>query len=719
MAGMEIMAPAGGFQSALQAFEHGADAVYFGLKEFSARAKAENFTIEQLRRLRSYADATGKRLYAALNTIIKDEELPGILHTVYELSLLGIDGIIIQDLGLFSVIHRMFPHLSVHSSTQIPAASVQAVRYLSDIGFSRVVLARELRLEEIAEIRRQCPDVELKVFIHGALCYSVSGMCLASGRLLGRSANRGECAQICRTYFSWDQRDGYYFSMKDLCAGDLITALEEIGIDSVKIEGRMKSPEYAAYTSAYYHSLVNKKRDNRLRKLADTAFSRQQSPGWMDDWKTPDIRGHHHRLTNPEFPGHTGIPAGSVFSVDHSRIGIELSEDLALHDGLQVIHTEAVPHTSKAFPVSRITDTSGKRLLNARTGSRVYINSVEGISEGMELRLVSRHDMQFKLVNEKSLPFYTEAISCRIILHETSVICNIDIPEIGLKDFRFTSGLLVDESRSPRNIEDIFRKALYTRDEQYRTCITEISVDNRTRYDDRGIFIPPRELKQLKRTLYTELEIGITQHIKRQTASLLSSPKRSSGAGILPERSSIPQDGTLIDGRYYLPLDFLDFRQAESDARMEEKIASIASAYPDAQIVVGIQHTAQIAWYRKQKGLSCYIDYYLYCANRFTLDFLLDQLPGCIGAYYWIEDRISQAHIDKIPWSLPVKRVDDLLSPPLFLSRSCFARDSLGISCSSCTHRRHDFTISQNGRTYHVRVRDCMSHLYEVGKKRP
>jgi putative protease len=188
---------------------------------------------------------------------------------------------------------------------------------------------------------------------------------------------------------------------------------------------------------------------------------------------------------------------------------------------------------------------------------------------------------------------------------------------------------------------------------------------------------------------------------------------------MLPERSSIPQDGALIGGRYYLPLDFLDFKQAESDARMEAKIASIASAYPDAEIVVGIQHAAQIAWYRRQKGLSCYIDYYLYCANRFTLDFLLDQLPGCIGAYYWIEDRISQAHIDKIPWTLPVKRVDDQFSPPLFLSRTCFARDSLGMSCSSCTHRRHDFTISQNGRTYHVRVRDCMTHLYEAGKKRP
>jgi putative protease len=716
---MEIMAPAGGFQSAVQAFEHGADAVYFGLKEFSARAKAENFTIEQLRRLRSYADASGKRMYAALNTIIKDEELPGILNTVYELSLLGIDGIIIQDLGLFSVIHRMFPHLSIHSSTQIPAASVQAVRYLSDIGFSRVVLARELRLEEIADIRRQCPDVELKVFIHGALCYSVSGMCLASGTLLGRSANRGECAQICRTYFSCDQRDGYYFSMKDLCVGDLITRLEEIGIDSVKIEGRMKSPEYTAYTSAYYHSLVNGRPDTRLKKSADTAFSRQQSPGWMDDWKTPDIGGHHHRLTNPEFPGHTGILAGRVFSVGHASIGIELSEDLAIHDGLQVIHTETMPHTSKAFPVVRITDTSGKRLLKAREGSRVHINSVEGVREGMELRLVSRHDMQFRLVNEKSLPYHATAISCRIILHETSVTCIIDIPEIGLKDFRFTTGLLVDEARTPRSIDEIFRKALYTRDEQYRICITEVSVDNRTRFDGQRIFIPPKELKQLKRALYADLEIGITQHIQRQTASLLSSPKRSSDAGMLPERSSIPQDGALIGGRYYLPLDFLDFKQAESDARMEAKIASIASAYPDAEIVVGIQHAAQIAWYRRQKGLSCYIDYYLYCANRFTLEFLLDQLPGCIGAYYWIEDRISQAHIDKIPWTLPVKRVDDQFSPPLFLSRTCFARDSLGMSCSSCTHRRHDFTISQNGRTYHVRVRDCMTHLYEAGKKRP
>jgi hypothetical protein len=213
--------------------------------------------------------------------------------------------------------------------------------------------------------------------------------------------------------------------------------------------------------------------------------------------------------------------------------------------------------------------------------------------------------MQFRLVNEKSLPYHATAISCRIILHETSVTCIIDIPEIGLKDFRFTTGLLVDEARTPRSIDEIFRKALYTRDEQYRICITEVSVDNRTRFDGQRIFIPPKELKQLKRALYADLEIGITQHIQRQTASLLSSPKRSSDAGMLPERSSIPQDGALIGGRYYLPLDFLDFKQAESDARMEAKIASIASAYPDAEIVVGIQHAAQIAWYRSFFSISC------------------------------------------------------------------------------------------------------------------
>jgi putative protease len=716
---MEIMAPAGGFQSAVQAFERGADAVYFGLKEFSARAKAENFTFEQLRRLKSYADASGKRIYAALNTVIKDSELSGILHTVHTLSLLGVDAIIVQDLGLFSIIHRTFPHLKLHSSTQIPAASAQAVRYLSDIGFSRVVLARELRFEEIAEIRRQCPDVELKVFIHGALCYGVSGMCLASGRLLGRSANRGECAQVCRTYFSYDRRDGYFFSMKDLCAGGLISSLEKIGIDSVKIEGRMKSPEYAAYTSAYYHSLLCREPDKQLKEMADTAFSREQSPGWMADWRTPDVQGRHHRLTNPAFPGHTGIPVGRVFSLSHSSIGIHLFEDLAVHDGVQIIRRETAPHTATAFPVTNITDEKGKRLLKARAGSRIHINSIEGVREGMELRVVSRHDMQFKQFNEAALHPCCAPVSCRITLHETSIICVIDVPEIGLKDFRFTSGLLVDQARTPRSIEDIFKHALYSRDERYRICIAEVSVDNRTRLDDQRIFIPPKELKQLKRKLYAALEHSITEHIERQTASLLSSQSRSSDASILPVRSRIPQEGALINGRFYLPLDFLSFSQTDSDTRTEQKIASVSSAYPDTEIVVGIQHTAQIPWYQKQKGLSCFIDLYLYCANRFTLEFLRTQLPGCIGAYYWIEDRIEQAQVDRIPWQLPVRRIDDRFNPPLFISRSCFARDSLGISCGTCTHRRHSFSVTQNERDYRVLVRDCMSYLYPVEENRP
>ncbi|MDA3835704.1 MAG: U32 family peptidase, partial [Spirochaetales bacterium] len=199
---MELMAPAGSFQSAVQAFEHGADAVYAGLQQFSARNAAVNFSFDELRRVKEYAHRRGKFLYIALNTVILDEELEKVLYALHQLTLLQTDGVIVQDLGLAHIIRKYFPSLPLHSSTQLAVHNESGVRYLQSIGFSRIVLARELTLNEIIKIRKSCPNVELKVFIHGALCYSVSGMCLASGALLGRSANRGLCGQICRTWFT-------------------------------------------------------------------------------------------------------------------------------------------------------------------------------------------------------------------------------------------------------------------------------------------------------------------------------------------------------------------------------------------------------------------------------------------------------------------------------------------------------------------------------------
>ncbi len=217
---IELTLPAGSFASALQAFKHGADAVYLGLTSFSARQGAQNFTLDEVAKLKTLSVELQKKIYITINTLLDDDEIEKTIPLLRSLELLQVDGIIVQDIGLASIIHEKFPTIPLHASTQLAVHSVKGVEALVRLGFLRVVLARELTLDEIAHIRISCPDVSLKVFIHGAMCYGFSGLCMASTTLTDRSANKGECAQICRSWFtSESERDitqGYFFSMKDL-----------------------------------------------------------------------------------------------------------------------------------------------------------------------------------------------------------------------------------------------------------------------------------------------------------------------------------------------------------------------------------------------------------------------------------------------------------------------------------------------------------------------
>ena len=204
----ELALPAGSLQCALYAFKGGADAVYFGLKSFSARKGAVNFSFEDVRKLKALCSDggqyEGKKFYVTLNTLASDVQLKEVILLLRQLDYLRPDGLIVQDLGIAKIIREHFPNLALHGSTQLAVHTIDGVKELQRLGFSRVVLSRELSFDEIKAIREACPDIELKVFIHGALCYGFSGLCMASQFITGdreRSANRGGCSQICRTWF--------------------------------------------------------------------------------------------------------------------------------------------------------------------------------------------------------------------------------------------------------------------------------------------------------------------------------------------------------------------------------------------------------------------------------------------------------------------------------------------------------------------------------------
>ncbi len=253
----ELLAPAGGEESVIAAVRNGADAVYLGGEEFSARRSAHNFNTSQLADTVKYCHAHGVKIHLAVNILVFNEEIQKLCAAVKTAVECGVDALIVQDLGAARIIKRICPDIPLHASTQLSVHTPDGVAAMKKLGFDRVVLSRELSLCEIEQIAKST-DLELEVFVHGALCMSVSGQCYFSAMLGSRSGNRGLCAQTCRLKFSaFPEKEGHALSLKDLCAKDSISGLMKAGVKSFKIEGRMKRPEYVAAAVKAYRSIID------------------------------------------------------------------------------------------------------------------------------------------------------------------------------------------------------------------------------------------------------------------------------------------------------------------------------------------------------------------------------------------------------------------------------------------------------------------------------
>ena len=277
----EVLAPAGSFQTFKAVIEAGADAVYVGGSSFGARAYADNFTEEELLEAIDYAHLRGKKVYLTVNTLLKNKEINDELYDyLLPFYLKGLDAVLVQDFGALSYIHKAFPDLPIHTSTQMTVTGIEGVRLLQSYGVTRVVMARETSLAEMKKIH-EATEMELEAFVHGALCYCYSGQCLFSSLLGGRSGNRGRCAQPCRlAYTVMDEnhkellKDSYILSMKDMCGIRDINELKEAGVYSLKIEGRMKRPEYAAGVVSFYRKYVDS-----LKPVSDSDYNKLKSLG--------------------------------------------------------------------------------------------------------------------------------------------------------------------------------------------------------------------------------------------------------------------------------------------------------------------------------------------------------------------------------------------------------------------------------------------------------
>ena len=365
---IELLAPAGSFETALAAFQAGADAVYLGLDAFSARAEAVNLTPAQLRDLLAWARPQDRKVYVTFNTVIDDADLPAAIERLAILDELRPDGLIVQDLGIARLVRNHFPALPLHASTQLVAHNLEGVLALKELGFTRVVLARELSLEEIRAITRRC-GTEIEVFVHGALCYSLSGLCLFSAMEKNRSGNRGKCAYCCRLpYTNADGAKTLPFSMRDLRLDDCLDALKDAGVASLKIEGRMKSPLYVASVTSHYRQLLDGVPVTTTRADLETVFSRRTTSLY--------IHGTADDPIDPTSLGHLGTPVGTVKRLTKDREGrswlrFHTNRALERHDGLQFAVTGGKPF---GFGIAEMRlAISRKPVFDVRAGSDIEV----------------------------------------------------------------------------------------------------------------------------------------------------------------------------------------------------------------------------------------------------------------------------------------------------------------------------------------------------------
>jgi len=377
---IELLAPAGGLEAGYAAIHYGADAVYLGLPRFSARAEAANFSFDDVAAITGYAHSreVRRRVYVTVNTLVQEGELNELVEALAAVSALGVDAVIVQDWGAYRILRRHFPALRLHASTQLAIHNRPGVELARELGFARVTLARELTLEELADIAA-LPGVETEVFIHGALCYSYSGLCLYSSLLLGRSGNRGRCAYLCRDQYGRGDERRFVFSMKDLALPEYVPQLRRAGVTALKIEGRMKSPLYVAAAVNYYRQLL----DGALAAEKAQALAADIQTIFSRPWTNLFLPNRWNRnVIEPDYVGHRGHPVGRVEKIvrlasGEMRLRFHPSQPLEVHDGLQM-DVPGLPRPF-GFAVERLRVLSGAAGAPAVAGEPAVAGAQKGL----------------------------------------------------------------------------------------------------------------------------------------------------------------------------------------------------------------------------------------------------------------------------------------------------------------------------------------------------
>ena len=397
----ELLSPAGNMDCLYAAINNGADAIYLSGKNFGARKFAANFTNEELKEAVTYAHLYGVKIYVTVNTIIYNEEVDELLNYIDYLYHIGVDALIMQDIGMISLVRKRYPNFNIHASTQLHNHNNNGIKLLKDLGIKKIVLDRELSLEEINKLDK---SIEKEVFIHGALCNSYSGNCLFSSMNGGRSGNRGECVQSCRMPYKLLKNNEYIIneskyllSTKELNTMTNFKELMDSDIDSFKIEGRMKSPAYVGYVTRLYRKLIDNYYNNKELEITNEEednlkilFNRTFTNGYL----------FNDNIRNINSPNHMGLEIGKVLEVNDRKIKIKLSKDLYQEDGIRF------KNNNIGMIANLIYNDKGLLINSAKSGSSIYLdNKINLKNKDMVLKTSSPHlEKEILSIKDKKIP---------------------------------------------------------------------------------------------------------------------------------------------------------------------------------------------------------------------------------------------------------------------------------------------------------------------------
>ena len=487
---VELLSPVGNMECLYQAVMNGADAVYLGGKKFGARKFANNFDNIELIEAIKYCHLYGVKIYVTVNTIIYDNEFEEVINYISFLHENNVDAVIIQDIGLISILKKMFPNLEVHISTQAHNTNKEGISLLKNMGASRVVLARELSLDEIKKIDI---DIEKEVFVHGALCVAYSGCCLFSSMNGGRSGNRGECVGSCRLPYRLYKNDkqiktdgAYLLSTKSLCTIDKVGELIDSGITSFKIEGRMKSPEYVGYITKIYREKIDtyyKEKIFNVEKIEldniKKLYNRTLTHGYL-------FNEYGKTLMNIKTSNHIGIKLGTIISIDKKYIKIKLENDLNQEDGIRF-------DNDKGMIVNKLYNAKELLVNSLKKGEIALVDNKVGLTEGKNVRKTIDNLLNKSL---SKLPSKKIDITISCKAHIGKML------ELTISDFKHEIteyGNIVEKSiNSPTDLTRIKTQLEKLGNTPFTSIDTKIEMDE-------NIFISIKELNDLRRTLVEKL----------------------------------------------------------------------------------------------------------------------------------------------------------------------------------------------------------------------